>query len=206
MAFLTWKITSDSFTQTSPVESDSSSPSPVQVPVVTPVPVFPTSESVPPEITPIVGADLAADVTPVSVTVESVGIETNLIPLGLNRDGTLEVPPDASISGWYTGGPKPGELGPAVIASHVSWNGVPGPFFNLGKVVVGDIISVVNSDDSKFRFEVIATATYAKNLFPTELVYGDLKYPGLHLITCDLYDKTKKSFTNNLVVYAKFIP
>ena len=50
--------------------------------------------------------------------------------LGLRADGSMEVPPGGFPAGWYTGGPTPGELGPAIIAGHVDWNG-PGVFYNL---------------------------------------------------------------------------
>ena len=173
---------------------------------VSPVPLISVTESLAPKTEPLPATIQQVEGNPVAVIVESVGIESALMPLGLNPDGTLEVPPDSSISGWYTGGPKPGELGPAVIASHVSWYGVKGPFFALVDVMVGDVIIVVNSDDTKFKFEVISTATYAKELFPTELVYGNLDYAGLRLITCDLWDTSTKRYANNLLVYAKLVP
>lgn len=167
-----------------------------------------TSPGIPsaiPARTPDPTPTMAARVIPVSVSIESAGIDSSLMPLGLNSDGTLEVPPDSSISGWYTGGPKPGELGPAVIASHVSWKGVKGPFFTLDQVIVGDFITVVNSDASNSKFEVTKTVTYKKEDFPTELVYGDLNYAGIRLVTCDRFDIKKKEYANNLIVYGKLV-
>jgi hypothetical protein len=190
-----WKITS----QNSP------SGAPFQTPAATPMPVPTLRESVPPEVAPQPRIEQEITSNPVRVIIESVGISSDLMELGLNPDGTLEVPPDSSISGWYIGGPKPGEMGPAVIASHVSWNGVKGPFFTLDEVKAGDLITVIYSDDSRFQFEVISTASYEKEKFPTGLVYGNLNYQGLHLITCDSYDNTTKQYAKNLVVYAKLV-
>src|SRR5690606_11198985 len=58
---------------------------------------------------------------PVRVEVPSIGVDSELMELGLRADGAMEVPPEAFPAGWYTGAPTPGELGPAVIAGHIDW-------------------------------------------------------------------------------------
>lgn len=65
---------------------------------------------------------------PVRLRAPSIGVDTSLMELGLQRDETMEVPPDGEIAGWYTKAPTPGEPGPAVIAAHVDWKGEPGTF------------------------------------------------------------------------------
>ena len=54
--------------------------------------------------------------------------------LGLQADGSMQVPPAPFPAGWYTGSPTPGELGPAVLAGHVHWNEQPGVFADLVRV------------------------------------------------------------------------
>ena len=54
---------------------------------------------------------------------------TPLIQLGLTASGALQVPPTASIAGWYTGSPRPGATGSAVIAGHIDSYLGPGVFF-----------------------------------------------------------------------------
>jgi sortase (surface protein transpeptidase) len=71
--------------------------------------------------------------------------------LGLEPDGTLEVPPGAFPAGWYTGAPTPGELGPAVIAGHISWRG-PGVFHDLHRLSVGDLVTVSRADGTAADF------------------------------------------------------
>ena len=41
--------------------------------------------------------------------------------LGLASDGRLQVPPlnMASVAGWYTGSPRPGAIGSAIIVGHI---------------------------------------------------------------------------------------
>src|SRR5689334_13554351 len=50
-----------------------------------------------------------------AVQIPSIGVDAKVIDLGLNPDGTLEVPADFSVAGWYSLGPKPGQVGPSVI-------------------------------------------------------------------------------------------
>jgi hypothetical protein len=38
-----------------------------------------------------------------------------LTGLGLQPDGTMQVPTDAKTVGWFTKAPTPGSLGPAVL-------------------------------------------------------------------------------------------
>ena len=66
---------------------------------------------------------------PVRLQIPALGVDTGLLDLGLRDDGTLEVPPDGASVGWFTGGPSPGALGPAVIVGHVDWAGELGLFY-----------------------------------------------------------------------------
>ncbi|HUX71136.1 MAG TPA: class F sortase, partial [Cellulomonadaceae bacterium] len=60
---------------------------------------------------------------PVRLQIPAIGVDSSLMALGLNSDGTMQVPPSGFPAGWYTGAPTPGEIGPAIIAGHVDWNG-----------------------------------------------------------------------------------
>ncbi len=140
---------------------------------------------------------------PVRVQIPAIGVDSTLVDLGLNPDGTMEVPVDGTTAGWYTRAPTPGERGPAVIAAHVDWQGEKGVFYQLSKLQTGDKVSVQRRDGSTAHFVIDKVAEYPKNEFPTEQVYGDLAYPGLRLITCggDL-DRKAHSYLDNIVVYA----
>lgn len=48
------------------------------------------------------------------------------------------MPGSADEVGFYTGGPAPGQLGPAVLAAHVDSKQGPGAFYRLGAVKAGD--------------------------------------------------------------------
>lgn len=141
--------------------------------------------------------------TPVRVQIPAIGVDSTLVNLGLNPDGAMQVPIDGTTAGWYTGAPTPGELGPAVIAAHVDWQGKEGVFYQLSHLRTGDKVSVQRRDGSTAYFIIDKVAEYPKSEFPTEQVYGDLPYPGLRLITCggDL-DSKAHSYLDNIIVYA----
>jgi sortase (surface protein transpeptidase) len=129
-------------------------------------------------------------------------VTTSLVRLGLARDGTLEVPAQAMTAGWYTGSPVPGLVGPSVIAGHVHWSGIPAVFAHLADLKPADRVIVSLSDTTTVTFAVDRVATYPKTQFPTDLVYGDITYPGLRLITCGGYDPVAKAYEANVIVFA----
>jgi sortase (surface protein transpeptidase) len=140
---------------------------------------------------------------PVRVAIPAIGVDSPLIDLGLQADGSLQVPATGFPAGWFTGGPVPGEPGPAVLAGHVDWGGSPGVFYRLRDVVAGDLITVTRKDASTVAFRVSRVAKFAKNAFPTKAVYGDLDHAGLRVITCGgAFDHRARSYVDNIVVFA----
>lgn len=143
---------------------------------------------------------------PVRVQVPAISVDSDLIDLGLRDNGTLEVPPDGFPAGWFTGAPTPGEIGPAIIAGHVDWGGEPGVFYELSDLVAGDEITVTGQDGSTAVFRVTEVAEFPKDEFPTELVYGDINYAGLRLITCGgSFDRATGHYEDNIVAFAEFV-
>lgn len=143
---------------------------------------------------------------PVRLRVERLGLDTAPVPLGLLDDGSLQVPADAGTVGWYTGAPTPGERGPAVLAAHVDWKGLPGAFADLHALRPGDRVRVDRADGTTATFAVTRVGRYPKTAFPTEQVYGDLDHAGLRLITCGgTFDRSADSYTDNVVVFADLV-
>ena len=143
---------------------------------------------------------------PVSIEIPSLGVTSEIMDLGLQADGSMEVPPGAYPAGWYTGAPTPGEFGPAIIAGHVDWNGDPGVFFELHEMQPGDEVAVQRRDGSTALFRVDNVAQYPKDQFPTEAVYGDIDHAGLRLITCGGdFNDSADSYVDNIVVYASLV-
>jgi sortase family protein len=164
-------------------------------------PARPTGGGVP---DPLTGTVLPAS-PPLTVTLPRLGIHSDLVHLGVLANGAMEVPANPARAGWYTLGPTPGELGPAVIAGHVTWNG-PAVFFRLGSIRRGDKIEVTRRDGLTAIFEVTGVRRFPKVRFPTRVVFGTIDYAGLRLITCGgTYDSSAHRYLDNLVVFARLV-
>ncbi|MEE2570695.1 sortase [Pseudarthrobacter sp. J64] len=156
---------------------------------------------------PDAGLPVLAASAPVTLSIPSIGVRTDLLHLGLRENRSLEVPLDSgngAPASWYTGSPTPGERGPSVMLGHVNaLGGAKGVFADLRSLTPGADISVTRSDGSTAVFTVDRGATYSKNDFPTFEVYGNTPGAELRLITCDGYDPNTGLFDDNYVVYAK---
>lgn len=140
---------------------------------------------------------------PARLEIGAIGVDSDVMGLGLRPDGSMEVPAGGFPAGWYTGSPVPGQLGPSIVAGHVDWGGSPGVFYRLRDLEQGDDVTVVSQDGTTVRFVVSAVEQYPKDAFPTDKVYGDIDHPGLRLITCGgQFDSDISSYDDNIVVYA----
>ena len=140
---------------------------------------------------------------PVSLTIPAIGVHTRLIRLGITAQGTLQVPTSTAVAGWYTGSPRPGEVGSSVIAGHIDSYLGPGIFYRLSDIRPGERIYVRRADGSLAVFSVYAVRQYPKDHFPTGKVYGPAPDAELHLITCGgTFDYATRSYLSNVVVYS----
>ena len=139
--------------------------------------------------------------------IPAIAVDTPLMDLGLQKDGTLQVPAEGFPAGWFTGGPTPGERGPAVLAGHVDWGGSPGVFYRLRELLPGQKITVIRADRSVAVFDVQRVQRFAKAAFPTAAVYSNLDYAGLRVITCGgAFDSRLHSYTDDTIVFAALSP
>jgi sortase (surface protein transpeptidase) len=140
---------------------------------------------------------------PVAVTIPAIGVRTQLERLGRTPQGTLQVPASTAVAGWYTGSPRPGEIGSSIIAGHIDSTQGPGVFFRLRLLRPGDLVYVRRSNRSLAVFRVYAERMYPKSGFPTGRVYGPTPDAELHLISCGgVFDQATGSYLSNVVVYA----
>ena len=140
---------------------------------------------------------------PVRLEIPAIGVTSALVRLGLNADGTMQVPGDFQAAGWFTGAPQPGQLGPALIAGHVDSRTGPAVFYHLRDLRPGDEVRVVRADRRVVRFRVDSLASYPKQALPDDAVYGATTSPALRLITCaGAFDRSRHSYRDNLVVSA----
>jgi LPXTG-site transpeptidase (sortase) family protein len=156
-----------------------------------------------PIVAPPQSAQPAPVASPVSLTIPLIGVKTQLITLGLAADGEMQVPSSTSVAGWYTGSPRPGAVGSAVIVGHIDALTGPGVFYRLPGLHRGDSVYVKRADGSTAEFRVTSVQTYLKDHFPTQTVYGPTPDAELRLITCGgAFDAATHHYLSNIVVYA----
>jgi LPXTG-site transpeptidase (sortase) family protein len=178
-------------------------PAPVMRPVAAGVAALPAPTG--PIVAPPQSAAPKPVAAPVSLTIPLIGVKTNLMTLGLGADGELQVPPlsMASVAGWYTGSPRPGSIGSAIIVGHIDTTKGPAVFYRLNKLTRGDEIYVKRADGTLAEFRVTSVQSYPKDDFPTQEVYGPVPDAELRLITCGgAYDFATHHYVRNTVVYA----
>jgi sortase (surface protein transpeptidase) len=171
-----------------------------------PAPV-PTPSAHRPTSTTVTTALARGAAPPVRIRIPAIGVSAAVVRLGLNRDGTMQVPADFGVTGWFTGGPAPGETGPAVIAGHIDSRRGPAVFYRLHALRPGDRVAVERADGTTVQFAVEGSAQYPKRAFPTEAVFGPSPDPLLRLITCGgTFDRSTRHYRDNVVVTARLAP
>ncbi|MDT7564777.1 MAG: hypothetical protein QOE32_6958, partial [Pseudonocardiales bacterium] len=154
---------------------------------------------------PVAPAAPLAAAAPVGLRIDSINASSTLVPLGLNANRTVAVPPVATPmqASWYRLGPAPGAPGPAVILGHVNGDGKEGIFARLNEVKPGDQVKVSRADGKTAVFTVTKLQQVAKNAFPTTAVYGDTPAAELRLVTCGGdFDQSKHSYADSIIAFA----
>jgi sortase (surface protein transpeptidase) len=166
-----------------------------------------TSSTIPaPRIaeTPTTTADAPPTAAPVAVSIPSIGVHSYLVRLGLNADGSLQVPTSFDVAGWFVHSVAPGAVGPAVIVGHVDSKSAPGIFYRLGDLRPGDRVDVARADGSTAHFAITAVRQYAKAQFPTLAVYGNTPTPTIRLITCGgAFDNATGHYVDNTIAWGQ---
>lgn len=140
---------------------------------------------------------------PVWLRIDAIGLDASLAPVGLKSDGSLQVPSDPYMAGWYQGSPTPGEIGPAIIDGHVDRIGGIAVFWRLRELKPGDIIEIDRQDGTIAQFKVDILQQFAQADFPSQKVYGNIAHVGLRLITCGgIFNPASGHYSDNIVVFA----
>ena len=143
---------------------------------------------------------------PVSVDIPAIDVTSRLLHLGLNADGTIQVPSlvtSADDAAWYKYSATPGQIGTSVIEGHVDSYQGPAVFYRLGALQPGDTIDVTLADGITAIFRVTGVREYLKSSFPAKAIYGTTNYAALRLITCGgVFDYATGHYLSSTVVFA----
>lgn len=140
---------------------------------------------------------------PESVTLPSLGVDgAQVIPVGLEESGELEVP-GADAVGWYQFGVGVGGgRGSAVLAAHIAYNGRNGVFVGLADSEIGDQV-IVSQDGVDLTYVVESVTQYGKFDLPFEDLFNESGEERLVLITCGgSFNPSLRSYDDNIVLIA----
>jgi hypothetical protein len=146
---------------------------------------------------------------PVSVDIPAIGVDSKLLHLGVNSDGTIQVPsltttPDEAA--WYEYSVTPGQIGASVIEGHVDSYHGPAVFYRLGALQPGDTVDVTLVDGITAIFRITGVREYTKSNFPAKTIYGATRYAALRLITCGgVFDYASGHYLSSTVVFASLV-
>lgn len=140
---------------------------------------------------------------PARLHIPSLQVDAPVGSVGLLADRSVEVPKRWEDVGWFDGGARPGENGPAVLLGHVDSKSGPAVFVRLPHVAVGALVEVVDAEGGVTRFAVDRVQQYPKTRFPTEAVYLPALSPELRLVTCGgAFNRASGHYVDNIVVFA----
>jgi len=150
------------------------------------------------------GAAATRPAPPAWISVPRAGVNSPVDALGATSTG-LQVP-DLGRAGWWSGGPRPGEDGRAVIVGHLDSRDGPDVFARVPNLVAGDAILVRDARGEYHHYAVVGVTRVEKAAFPTADVYGPAARPVLVLITCGgPYDRALGHYRDNVLVYARAV-
>ena len=169
-------------------------------------PVLPANE-VPPsmEVLPSPPVPLNTGAVPVRLEIPAIRVDAPVVPVGVEPDGSMTVPPQANAVGWYRFGPRPGDgEGAAVLAGHVDARSQgAGALFRLRELGVGAQAVVRRSDGTPVRYRVVGRQEVVKRQLPLGRLFARDGSPRLVLITCGgPFLADVGSYRDNVVVVA----
>jgi sortase (surface protein transpeptidase) len=136
--------------------------------------------------------------------VPSVDLAMKVVPVGVEQDGDMELPPSVFDAGWYEFGSRPAERsGSTLVAAHVdSYADGLGPFARLRGVKRDASVLLTTQDGTVHRYRVVSVRAVAKDQLPSLAVFERDGSARLTLLTCGgRYDRGT-GYRDNVVVTA----
>jgi len=145
---------------------------------------------------------------PRQLIIDSLGIDTNILPMSVLASGALDAPKTAWDVGWYNGSALPGAgYGALLIDGHVNDSlDRPGVFAAIGTLKSGDILKIQRGDGAEFSYNVKLveqkpTSQVDMNRLLRPATEGK---EGVNLITCGgTYNKQTKTYDDRILVYSE---
>ena len=173
-----------------------------------PAPPAPTAEV----SVPVAPANLEpprpAAAPPVQLVIGDLAVDMPVTPVGVRGDGSMEVPENPFVAGWYRFGAAPSWTeGATVIAAHVdSYDDGLGPLGFLRNAQPGPTVQVVTADGSVATYSVDSVQFIPRAQLPVGQLFTRTGPRSLVLITCGgEFDAATSSYSDNVVLIASAV-
>ncbi len=141
---------------------------------------------------------------PREIAIPKLGVDSEIVNLDRNPDGSVAVPTSFHVAGWYEHSVSPGQAGPSVFLGHVDSTSGPGIFYRVGLLQPGDKVVVTRDDGKVATYVITGVRQYPKTGFPTIDVYGNTAVPTIRLITCGgAFDSATGHYVSNIVAFGR---
>lgn len=156
---------------------------------------------------PTVAGSLAAFVSPSGIEIPRLHAKAPIVNVRTLPSGSLEVPLDPKIVGWWNGGAKPGaKKGTAILDGHVNYSGVDGVLSRIGSLNPGDTVYVTglhNGKKTRVKFVITGVRTYHKTALPYKQIFDQKSVGRLAIVTCGgPFDAQTGNYLYNIVAFA----
>lgn len=142
---------------------------------------------------------------PKILTIPKIGLNTNVISVGLDTQNRMDVPNNFVDAGWYNLGPMPGQTGSVVIDGHSDdFRGNPAVFYYLKDLALGDQIIVTDQVNKQYTYIVSDIEIYPYTEVPLQQIFDTRDKARLNLITCHgEWDNTINTYNQRIVIYSE---
>lgn len=141
---------------------------------------------------------------PARLKIPQIGVDASIETVGFALNGTVDVPKNQKNVAWFNPGPRPGEIGNAIITGHYGWKDKNASAFdNLYKLRPGDKLFIEDDQGTTTTFVVQGNRRYGPNASASKVFVSKDNKSHLNLITCEGdWNEAIKSYTKRLVIFA----
>jgi hypothetical protein len=172
------------------------SPTPAPTPRVS----VPVSPATPPPATDVP--------SPTALSIPDLGVDMPVEPVGVQADGSMEIPADPAVAGWYRFGKAPAEgAGATVIAAHVDSRrfGI-GPLAALRDAQPGQTAVVADQSGARQEYLVRSVTYLPRAELPVDDLFAREGPRMLVVITCGgTFDEQTRTYSDNVVMIAEAV-
>ena len=140
---------------------------------------------------------------PIRLKIPKIKVNAPIDYVGVLPDGSMGIPTLPQHAAWYQSGPRPGEVGSAVIDGHLNWwYGSAGVFGRLKSLKKGDVLSVQSDQGETILFRVSGLKLFREKDDATAIFTSTDGKAHLNLVTCDgVWIHAVRAYSQRLVVF-----